>query len=59
MGKYGVQKRRDPVMLRATKKGVSLQTASGRDWFNFAMNSKVLTDKQRERIFARVGYMFA
>jgi len=46
-------------MLQATRKGVRLQAASGRDWYNFALNSKILTDRQRERIFASVGCIFA
>ena len=45
-------------MLRATKKGVKLQAASGRDWFNFALNSAILTDRQRQRILAGVGCVF-
>lgn len=41
------------------KKSPTIRSASGRDWFNFALNSKVLTDKQRNRIFAGVGCVFA
>lgn len=29
-----------------------LAIASGRAWFDFAMASKVLTERQRDRIFA-------
>lgn len=45
-------------MLRDTKKGVRLQAASGRDWYNFALNSAILTDRQRQRIFAGISCMF-
>ena len=31
-------------------------TASARAWFLFAMNSEVLTDRQRDRILAGISY---
>ena len=35
---------------------IKITLASGRAWFDFAMNSKVLTDRQRDRIFAGLQY---
>ena len=32
--------------------------ASGRAWFDFAMNSKVLTERQRDRIFAGLSVKY-
>lgn len=33
-----------------------IATASPRAWFLFALNSEILTERQRHRIFARIGY---
>ena len=33
-----------------------IATASARAWFLFAMNSEVLTPRQRDRILAGIGY---
>ena len=33
-----------------------IATASPRAWFLFAMNSEVLTPRQRDRILAGIGY---
>lgn len=33
-----------------------LATASARAWFLFALNSEILTERQRHRIFASIGY---
>ena len=48
MGESGKRSKQGEVMLQSPK----IMSASGRAWFDFAMNSKVLTDRQRDRIFA-------
>ena len=54
MAKSGKQLNRGVYMLQSHK----LVSASGRDWFDFAMNSKVLTERQRDRIFSGLKVVF-
>ena len=35
-----------------------IMSASGRAWFDFAMNSKILTTRQRDRIFAGLSVKY-
>ena len=43
-------------MSQSARKGTRIQTANPRTWFYFALNSEVLTARQRDRILAGIGY---
>ena len=56
MGKFGKPKNRGLAMLPRSEQ-CALANASARAWFLFAMNSEILTERQRNRILTGISYL--